>query len=150
MVYSREQLFHKCLAEVNKQIERYQERMDRVKESMDVNDVHTDYDREASKGQLLNDFETYTRYLDNAQRMKQDLNQVSLDTFSEDIRFGSVVETSDDYYFVATGLGDIEMPDGSTVHVISTDAPVFEKMEGKKEGETFTIDGKEHKILEVG
>ena len=131
MVPNKTQLFNNCLDAINKQIKRYREQMDTIKESMEANDVHTDYDEEGSKGELLGDFEKYAKYLDTAQNMKLTLNKVDREHYSDSIRFGSVIETEENYYFIACGLGKVSMDDGSTVNVISTEAPIYEKLKGK-------------------
>lgn len=116
---------------------------------MEANDVHTDYDEEGNKGQLLGDFEKYAMHLDNAQKMKEKLNTVDREHFSEQVQFGSVIETKDSYYFIATALGDITLEDGSKVHVISTEAPIYAELKGKKKGETFKLNGKDIEILNI-
>lgn len=149
MVHNKKALFVKSLDAVNEKIKIYKEKMDTIKESMEANDVHTDYDVEGSKGQLLGDFEKYAGNLDNAQKMKQSLNRVDREHYSETIKFGSAVETKNSYYFIATGLGDINMDDGSKVHVISTEAPIYSQLEGKKKGDTFQLNDEEIEILDV-
>lgn len=149
MVPNKIQLFNNCLDAINKQIVRYKGEMDSVKESMEANDVHTGYDEEGSQGELLGNFEKYAKYLDTAQTMKLTLNKVDREHYSEFIKFGSVIETEENYYFIACGLGNIKMDDGSSVFVISTEAPIYEKLKGKKAGETFILNEKEIKILEV-
>lgn len=149
MIPNKTQLFNNCLDAINKQIKRYQEQMDTIKESMEANDVHTDYDEEGSKGELLGDFEQYAKYLDNAQKMKLTLNKVDREHYSETIKFGSLIETDDNYYFIACALGKVQMDDGSSVNVISTEAPIYEKLKGKKAEDTFVLNEKEIKILEV-
>lgn len=149
MVPNKTQLFNNCLDAINKQIKRYREQMDTIKESMEANDVHTDYDEEGNKGELLGEFEQYAKYLDTAQTMKLTLNKVDREHYSETIKFGSIIETEDDFYFIACALGNVQMDDGSTVHVISTEAPIYEQLKGKKGNDTITLNGKEIKILEV-
>ena len=41
------------------------------------------------------------------------------------------------YYFISVPLGEIDMESGSKVYAISTDAPIYKELEGKKEGDTF-------------
>ncbi|WP_029331320.1 hypothetical protein [Gillisia marina] len=149
MVPNKIQLFNNCLDVINKQISRYKAEMDSVKESMEANDTHTDYDEEGNQGELLGNFEKYAKYLDTAQTMKLTLNKVDREHYSETIKFGSVIETEENYYFIACGLGKVQMDDGSSVFVISTEAPIYEKLKGKKAGETFVLNEKEIKILEV-
>lgn len=149
MVSNKKELYLNCLDTVNEQIERYQKQMDQIKESMEANDIKTDYD-EDNKGQLLSDFEKYAGRLSDSQQMKESLSQIDPDHYSETINFGSVVETSGNYYFVSVPIGEISMEDGSSVYAISTEAPIYKKMEGKKEGDSFNFNDEEIKITAVG
>jgi len=149
MVTNKEELYFKCLETVNKQINKYQNEMDQIKQSMENNDAHTDYDEDDSKGQLLGDFEKYAEYLDNSRKMKEKLAKIDRSHYTEKIDFGSVVETSGNYYFISAALGKITLDEGSSVYAISTDAPIYQEMKGKKAGESFKFNDQEHKILEV-
>ena len=149
MIQNRKKLFNKCLEKINGHIEKHKENMKGVKESMDANDVHTDYDEEGSKGELLGAFEKYAQYLDNAQKMKETLYKVDIEHYSEQIKFGSVVETKNKTYFIATALGEIIMDDGSMVYAISTKAPIYEQLKGKKAGDSFSLNNEDVKILKV-
>ncbi|SKB32927.1 hypothetical protein SAMN05660776_0443 [Salegentibacter holothuriorum] len=149
MVSNKKELYFNCLDVVNEQIERYQKEMDLIKESMEANDVKTDYD-EDNKGELLSDFEQNAGRLRNAREMKESLSRIDPDHYSEKISFGSVVETNGNYYFISVPLGEISMEDGSSVYAISTEAPIYQEMEGKEEGDTFTFNDEEVKITAVG
>lgn len=149
MIQNRKDLFNKCLDKINGQIEKHRESMKGVKESMDANDVHTDYDEEGSKGELLVAFEKYAQYLDTAQKIKETLYKVDIEHYSEQIRFGSIVETKNKIYFIAAPLGEIKMDDESMVHVISSEAPIFEQLKGKKAGDTFMLNNDEVAIKKV-
>lgn len=147
MVANKEELYYKCLDTVNKQIEKYEKEMEQIRESMENNDAHTDYDEDDTKGQLLGDFEKYAEYLDNSRKMKEKLSRIDKTHYTKQVDFGSIVETSENYYFISAALGKIVMDEGSTVYAISTDAPIYQEMKGKKEGETFTFNGNEFKII---
>ncbi len=149
MVSNKKELYFNCLDIVNKQIERYQKEMDLIKESMEANDVKTDYD-EDNKGELLSDFEKNARRLSNAREMKESLSLIDPELYSEKISFGSVIETSGNYYFISVPIGEISMEDGSSVYAISTEAPIYREMEGKKQGDIFKFNGDEVKITAVG
>lgn len=149
MLHNKTEVYYKCLAEVDDLIKKYQEKMDNIKESMEANDVHTDYDEEGSKGQLLGDFERYATHLDHARNMKEKLSRVDKDKYSEEIRFGSLIETKKAYYFIVAPIGKVSMDDGSIVQAISTEAPIFEKLEGKRKGDTFTLNDEDIEILDV-
>jgi transcription elongation GreA/GreB family factor len=149
MVSNKKELYLNCLDTVNKQIERYQKEMDLIKESMEANDVKTDYD-EDNKGELLGDFEKNASRLSDAREMKESLSRIDPDHYSEKISFGSVVETSGNYYFISVPIGEISMEDGSSVYAISTEAPIYQEMEGKEKGDTFKFNDEEVKITAVG
>ncbi|MDR9456206.1 MAG: transcription elongation factor [Salegentibacter sp.] len=148
MVINKKEIYYKSLEAVNRRIEKYEKEMDMIKESMEANDVKTDYD-EDNKGQLLGDFEKYAEYLNQAQEMKEKLANIDLEHYSETVNFGSVVETDKDLYFVAVPIGEIEFEDGSKVYSISTEAPIYEVMRDKKAGDSFSFNDKERKIKKV-
>lgn len=148
MAINKQELFFKCEKAINKRIEKYEKEMEMIKESMDANDVKTDYD-EDNKGELLGDFEKYAAYLSEARDMKKELAKVDPELSSETVDFGSVVETDDNYYFIAVSLGEIVMDNGSTVFTISTKAPIFEHFQRKKAGESFIFNNKEFNVVSV-
>lgn len=148
MSTNKKELYLKCLDAVNEQIEKYEEEMDMIRESMDSNDMKTDYD-EDNKGQLLGDFEKYAKYLDQARQMKETLGSIDQEYHSPSVDFGSLVETDQSYYYVSVPLGAIEMDDGSTVMAISTEAPIYNELRGKREGDTFTYNDRHFKIVNL-
>lgn len=148
MDINKKELYFKCLEAVNKRIEKYQSEMDNIKESMEANDIKTDYD-EDNKGQLLGEFEQYAGYLSDSREMKEKLQEIDQEHYSQKINFGSIVETDRNYYFISVPLGKIVMEDGSTVYAISTEAPIYQAMKGKDVGEKFAINGEEHEILNI-
>lgn len=148
METNKKELYLKCVDAINEQIEKYEEEMAIIRESMESNDIKTDYD-EDNRGKLLGDFEKYANYLNRAREMKETLSRIDQEHHSPSIDFGSVVETDQNYYYVSVPLGAINMDDGSTVMAISTDAPIYEKLKGKKPGDTFTFNDQDYKIQDV-
>lgn len=145
---NKKALYLQCLDSVDSRIEKYQEEMDTIKDSMDSNDIKTDYD-EDNRGQLLGDFEKYAGYLSRAREMKETLSTIDLNHFSETVNFGSLVETDSNYYFIAAPLGEIQLEDGSKVYVLSKEAPIYQVMKGRKAGEKFNFNDQEIQIREV-
>ncbi|MGY5849473.1 transcription elongation factor [Salegentibacter sp. F14] len=148
MTINKKEIYYKSLEAVDRRIDKYEKEMDMIKESMEANDVKTDYD-EDNKGQLLGDFEKYAEYLSQAQEMKEKLAEIDLDHYSETVNFGSVVETDKDLYFVAVPVGELELEDGSKVFSISTEAPIYQVMKDKKPGDSFQFNDKEREIKKV-
>ncbi|HET8754101.1 MAG TPA: transcription elongation factor [Salinimicrobium sp.] len=149
MSINKQELFNKCLDEVNEQIEKYQGKLDDISGKNEDFKINPDFDEYGNKGESLTQYEKYAGFLDNAQKMKEKLANLDRNHFSETIKEGSVVETKKHYYYVAAPLGEIEMEDGSQVFAISTDAPIYSEMEGKRKGEKFSFKNEEHEIVNV-
>lgn len=146
MAINRYQLVQKSLEKANAQIKKYSEILNSLQESLDSIDRHNDYDEE---GKLLGEYEKYSSNLDNAQTIRHKLSNIDREHYTEHVQLGSIVETEKKYYFVAAALGEIDMEDGSKVYAISTEAPIFEQMNGKKAGDTFRLNDEEIEILKV-
>lgn len=146
MAQYRQQVYIKCLDKANEQIKKYKEKLASIRESMDSLDRHNDYDEE---GKLLGEYEKYNEYLDNAQRTKEVLRGIDYDKYTEHVQVGSLIETEKIYYFVAAALGEVRLDDGTLIYVISKEAPIFEKLKGKKKGDIFTLKDDEVEILNV-
>lgn len=149
MSVNKEQLFYKCLDQVNEQIDKYQEALDSISGYNAENDLHPDFDEYGNKGEMLTIYEKNTGYLDQAQQMKETLANLDKNHISEVVRPGSLVETRNSHYYVSVPLGEIDMEDGSHVYAISTDAPIYKHLDGKKVGDTFTFNGQEVEIVKI-
>ena len=143
MSINKEELFNKCLDMVNERIDQYNEKMDSISGQNEQHKFHPDFDEYGNKGEMLTEYEKNATYLDRVRSMKETLANLDIEHRSEVVRPGSVVETEKGYYFVSVPLGEIDMESGSKVYAISTDAPIYQEMEGKKAGDSFNFrDGK--------
>ena len=78
----------------------------------------------------------------------QTLQKINPDVVLDTAKLGSIVVTDKLKVFLSWNLGKI--PVGKdTYFVISTQAPLFDAIAGKKKGETFDFRGEKHKVLEV-
>lgn len=148
MIINKKELYFKSIEKVNEKIAQYQKEMDLIKESMDANDVQNGYDEE-NRGQLLGDFEKHAEHLNHAQKMKEELSRIDQEHHTTKIDFGSIVETENNYYFIAAAIGEVYLEEGSTVYVISTEAPIYKEMKGKEKGESFSFNNKQYTIQTV-
>jgi transcription elongation GreA/GreB family factor len=78
----------------------------------------------------------------------QTLAKVDLQKASPKVEFGSLVETDKERYFVAIGLGKIEV-DGGICYVISLDSPIGKTLQGKKAGDSLNFQGREIVVRSV-
>lgn len=66
----------------------------------------------------------------------------------EKVKFGSVVFTNFQNYFISTGLGEIKVDDVS-FQAVSTLAPLFQILVDKKKGDTFMFLDRLYTVIEV-
>ena len=149
MSINKEQLFNKCLDIVNERIENIEQQQDTIRDRNTEADFHPDFDQYGNKGEMLSEFEKNMVFLDRARKMKETLANLDRNHRSEVVRPGSVIETRNQYYFVSVPLGEIQMESGSKVYAISTDAPIYQEFEGKKEGDSFQFHGEKVEIVGI-
>jgi transcription elongation GreA/GreB family factor len=149
MSINKEELFNKCLDIVNKKIEQYNETLETISGEDEEHNFHPDFDEYGNKGEMLTEYEKNAAYLDRVRGMKEQLANLDRQHRSEAVRAGSVVETKNQYYFVSIPLGEIDMQSGSKVYAISTDAPIYKQLEGKRAGDSFTFNDKKVEIVKV-
>ncbi|MFD0975518.1 transcription elongation factor [Salinimicrobium gaetbulicola] len=149
MSLNKEELFNKCLDEVDRRIQQYNEKLNTISGENSENNFSPDFDEYGNKGELLTEYEDNAAYLDRVQHMKETLANLDRDHRSETVRPGSVVETKNNYYFISVPLGELEMDSGRKVYAISTEAPIYEHFKGKKAGDTFTFKDSKVEIVKV-
>ena len=66
----------------------------------------------------------------------------------EEIHAGSVVITEHLNFFVSVSIEEFEAG-GTTFFGISTKAPIYTQMVGKKKGDTFAFNGKQYTVQEL-
>ncbi|MGB7785006.1 MAG: transcription elongation factor [Salinimicrobium sp.] len=149
MSINKEELFNKCLDMVNHRIDQYNEKLDTISDRNSEANFNPDFDQYGNKGEMLTEYEKNAAYLDRVRNMKETLANLDHSHRSEVVRPGSVVETKNNYYFISVPLGEIDMESGSKVYAISTDAPIYQELEGKKEGDKVTFQDNTFEILKI-
>lgn len=151
MSINKEKIFYKCLDEINDQIEKHQRKLDEISGYNQENNLNPDFDEYGNKGEMFTTYEQRAEYLDNAQRLKETLANLDTDFThrSTTIGPGSLVETEDSYYYISVPLGEVDFEDGSRVYAISTEAPIYQHLDGKREGDTFNFKDQEFRIVGI-
>lgn len=149
MSINKEEVFSKCLDIVDERIQTIQKQQDTIRDRNAEGNFNPDFDQYGNKGEMLSEFEKNMVFLDRTRKMKETLANLDRDHRSTVVRAGSVIETENKYYYVSVPLGEIALDDGSKVYAISTDSPIYQEFEGKKEGDTFTFHGEKVKIIGI-
>lgn len=149
MSINKQELFNKCLDIVNERIDVYNSKMEDISGQNEMKEFPPDTDQFGNRGEIMTEYEKSAVFLDRVRKWKEDLANLDMDNRSQVVRPGSVIETEKGYYFVSVPLGEIEMESGSKVFAISTEAPIYEQLEGKKEGDSFTYNDQKVEIKQI-
>jgi len=98
--------------------------------------------------QMVDEIEMRSGVLDKLKADLELLRGIHAGEELESVERGALVRTDALLILVATAHPDRLLESGKLV-CISTDAPIFEAMKGKKVGDRFTLNGKESKILDL-
>lgn len=138
----------KCLEILNQQIEKYQREINVVKEALESESGQSD-NEDGGKGEMLNEIEKYAGYIETSEKTKEQLKRIDVSQEHTVVGSGSLVETEKNFFFIAVALGKLNIDDDKNYYSISTDAPIYEHLKGKKSGDSFTFNNLTYNIVNV-
>ncbi len=141
-------LYSKCLELLQLQIEKYQREIEMIKEALEVETMPSEGD-DGGKGELLNELEKYAGYIENTEKTREQLKRIDISQTHQFVGNGSLVETENNFFFIAVALGKLDIDDNKNYYSISTDAPIYIHLRGKKAGDSFTFNNLTYHILNV-
>ena len=77
------------------------------------------------------------------------LREIATDGIYESCRAGALVKCTDNYFFIAAGLGK-QIVNGEQIFFLSPHAPLSKLLKNKKAGDKFLFNGKDMLIVDVG
>jgi transcription elongation GreA/GreB family factor len=144
----KNKLYLKCLEILKQQIEKYQREIDVVKEALENESGQSD-NEDGGKGEMLNEIEKYAGYIETSERTKEQLKRIDVSQEHTVIGSGSLVETEKNFFFITVALGKLDLDDNKNYYSISTDAPIYEHLKGRKAGDSFSFNNMSYKIVNV-
>jgi transcription elongation GreA/GreB family factor len=102
---------------------------------------------ETSRAMGHRDRDMYARQFVEAKNELLKVEKLNLEPLGF-VKTGSIMEANGMLYFVATGIGKVEI-DQKTVMVISKESPIAAAMMGKKLNDSFQFNGKTWTITEL-
>ena len=140
-------LLSKCREQLKGMADDFQHEMDEAQQS--ANEYGAPKDRyDAYRTQLLRKRDMFAQQLAKLNTQIDVLDRIDLGKKCDVVEFGAFVVTDKQKLFISTGLGKIEC-DGEEFYAISPAVPIYKAMEGKKEGDEFTFNGRKSKILKI-
>lgn len=120
-----------------------------LRESVEGEDKSTAGDKhDTARAMIHLEQEKLGKQLKNLEEETLRLSRISADNKAEAVQIGSLVETNKAHYFIGPSLGKLQIGQ-AIVFAISLQAPLTQVMIGKREGETFSFNGIDQKVISV-
>jgi len=143
-----------CKQKLEERILSFEQAMKNAQEasnSEDKSSAGDKYETSRAMGQLDRDMNA--KQLVEAQSEFASLSKINIEIKSDKIISGSMIETSNGVYFIAAGIGSIELNDKNIlikkVVVLSQRSPLAIAMMGRKIGERLLFNQKEFQIINL-
>ncbi|WP_304065741.1 hypothetical protein [Pedobacter glucosidilyticus] len=149
MEATKEEVFNACIALLNLKINDIKSSIESVKESSKNDTKSSMGDKyETSREMLQQEINRLEKQLADANQQLFTLKNIAVNKKSDKITSGSYVKTSMGNFFIAVALGELNI-NNSKIFVISPVAPLGKNLQAKKMNDTFVMNNKEIKILNV-
>lgn len=138
-----------CLALLDQRITTARTAMDQAQESANSGEKSSagdKYETARAMGQLDRDMNA--RQLEQALNDKKQIENLSVNGISERIQTGSLFVLEDQIFFVAVGLGNIQVS-GHRITAISPRSPIGQQALGKTTNDSLTMNGETRRITQV-
>jgi len=81
-------------------------------------------------------------------QLKEGLSRINPQDKFDTVQFGSIVETSNGFFFFSVGLGSVIIEE-TTVFSLSITSPIGQQLIGKKKNDEIQFNGKNIKIIDI-
>lgn len=120
---------------------------DMTSDTLDAENDANEMSDDSNKLETLDDVEQLAEIIDDRQDELMHLDSM-IPTLHEEVTIGAVIKTNQRCFFVAESIPEFEV-EGVTYTGISSKAPIYKAMEGKKAGEKVSFREVEYKIEDV-
>ena len=145
----KKEVFGLALSKINLRISELEIVMAELKESLENESKSSAGDKhETGRAMVQLEQEKLSKQMTELLLMRRILEQINPSIKHVKIGIGSLVETTMGWYFISVGLGPIEK-DGKVIFVLNPQAPLGQKLVGKKVGESIDLNGKMEEIHQV-
>ncbi len=133
----KEKIYNHCLQLVNEKLAALEQAYRESREALESEAKNTAGDKhETGRAMIQLEQEKMSRQLQETQKLKSMLQRVPYDKVHQRVESGALVECSEGRFFIAVGLGRLEIDD-KEVFVVAPFSPLAQAMLGKQKGEAF-------------
>jgi len=149
LVQLKQQLYDLCLDYINQRISNAEKAIEGAQSSANDETKSSAGDKyETGRSMMQQEAQWGRTQLVEAQKLKQDLDQIKVDTGMDTVQAGSLVYTNKGIFYIAISAGRLPV-EKETVFAISAISPLGSKLLGQKEGAGFNLNGQTFNILKV-
>ena len=146
-------LYQKCFELVENQILSSQKRIEEAQNAANAETKSSAGDKyETTRAMMQIEIENCSKQLAESQKLHNTLKQIVFQSNYQNVVLGSVIETNQGLFFMAIGIGKMEITLESVTKiffVISPSSPIGEKLHHKKIADEFIFNGKKFVILDI-
>ena len=152
MIFDKElksEIFLYCQQYVADRIDRFSSAIESAQNDANNETKSSSGDKhETGRAMAQLETENNSKHLIQAQKLKIALGQINPGVSSNQAEPGALVVTDNGNFFIAISAGKIDVQ-GNTIHLISLASPLGQILSGKRENESFQINGKTFKIHQI-
>lgn len=145
----KKQLSLACSDYVEEKISRFNATMSELQEALSPESRSCMGDKyETSRAMLHLEIEKISGQVEQFKALRKTVSLITINPGIDSISFGSVVRTNGANYFISVPAGEIQQEEES-FYAVGVNSPVAQALLGKKEGDPFSINGKNFKIEKI-
>jgi len=142
-------VFETLQAEVNNRLASLEKALDSSRAEMVSESKSTAGDKhETGRAMAQLEQEKLGRQVLSARELQQGAAQINLDEKHTEIRFGSLVKTSNGCFFFSVGIGKL-LVENESVFCLTMTSPLGNALKGKKQGESVVFNGRTIEIERI-
>ncbi len=145
----KQELFKQCESYVNKRLQTIEEIISSNQKALQTETKSSAGDKhETGRAMLQLEMEKAGQQLNGVSKMKETLSKINLKNDSEIAHLGSVVKTTKASFFLSISSGKLIVAN-EIYFAVSISSPIGSMLLGKKQGDVFTFNSIEQKIIEI-
>jgi hypothetical protein len=149
LIQLKKQLYDLCLDYINQRILTAKNAVEEAQKSANEETKSSAGDKyETARSMMQQEAQWSRTQLAEAQKLKQDLDQVPIDKPMTTVQSGSLVFTNRGTFFISISAGRLSV-EGENIFAISAASPLGVKLLGSEPGTGFNLNGQVFNILKV-
>lgn len=145
----KEYFIASCEAYIEQRILKLEQAIDDLKDALKLETKCSMGDKyETSRAMLHLEFEKLSLQYEEYRKIRKTLRIIDPKTSVDEVKFGSVVKTTGNNYFISVPVGEL-LFQGEKYFAIGARSPIAQALKGKNAGDHLTFNGADFTITQV-